>query len=163
MLTRNARETDKDIKRISLEKTYEYQFSLITRRWQSFVAYLLVNGLLLNAMSGSMNELNIEAFAISGILLANIFIRCISIMTDRATAIQLELQHSGNQLIVHIPPKSFSGPSMTTMLYCAIFILAIPWFIFLWEQSTQFESINSLAILFVLSFVTLINFTKVTW
>lgn len=135
-------------KKFILEKTIEYQFSLIARRWQYFATYLLVNGLLFNAWS----SLNIVAspiiqsadsdiftllISIANIITGAVFLQLISLSYFRINRSQERLVEAGIDIFHFNPTGVFFRKSETLMLYFAVLALSAGWFYLVYITSYE--------------------------
>ena len=135
-----------DLDRIQLEKRYEYQLSLISRRWQYLAAYIAISGFLVSSIFPKLLEAITEGakldpclywiYPLIGLINAIAFTNLVSLATVRIHQTQLDI--GKDKLILQLKGKGkFLGKSETIIIYICIYSFSIVWvalafYIFFW-------------------------------
>lgn len=137
-----------ELKTVVVDKLYEYQLSMVSRRWHGFVVLLAIYGLLLNAYGGiylstkeenafSQTELSIcISICLVGIFSSLASARIIGLMTSRIVKVQKYLLDNNIPGIVDLEKESFNKLNkpfynVTFILLFCILIISLPWYLFL--------------------------------
>ena len=140
--------TDIDpLKVMVVQKTIEYQFALVSRRWQYFATYLIVNGLLFNAYSSlkTGDSLFITLLSIGSILTALVFQQLISLATTRLEKSQISLSKFEISIVDYpLNGRPLRLRSETIMLYIALTIIPLGWFYLLFHTNLVIGAITTM-------------------
>ena len=113
-----------------IERSLAYQEGLIGRRWQGLLAYLIMNGFLLNAISGVGNEKSILLLSFVAIFLGMLLIRFVHITAVRLENIQIRLIEEYQFSLIEIPlDGKLTINSVTTIIYLTILALSFVWIV----------------------------------
>ncbi len=124
-----------------IEKLFDYQLTLVARRWQFFAVYVLINGLLYNAIGratdiGNLTIENLITFvSIMGILTAIVLLQLVSIIAKQLHKVQIRLLEEHKFTVLNIVNERFGFYSVTTLIYLSIIIMEISWFYLLFCEN----------------------------
>lgn len=124
-------EFDKEL----LTKRFDYHFNLDSRRWQYFAAFLILNGLLMNAWDKALQYSTTFAatYCSASIWAAIVFLRLISRIRHRIQANTHAINMIVKERIFGVPEQSglhLSG--ITIWLYSTIVAMSVVWLYFLY-------------------------------
>ena len=128
------------------EKIYEYQMQVINRRWQYFATYLLLLGILANAIPKEvwepviMKPDNIAKkpfmfLSMSEIILGVIFSQLISKATERIENIERFIGKKNSITNLDLNSKFIGFTSETVLLYFTLYFFSILWIYILYNCS----------------------------
>ena len=120
-----------------VEKIIEYQMGLISRRWQYFATYLVINGILFNVSElRSSGDILVILMSVTSLISAIIFLQLVSLAARRMEENQIILLDILGTSIFSLPVDGkFRFSSVTIMIYFAIIAISIGWFYLLYQAN----------------------------
>jgi hypothetical protein len=146
------------------EKIYDYQMQLINRRWQYFATYLVIIGLIANAIPKEVWQplINVDKSAVtrslilislSGIVLGIVFTQLVSKSTERIDKIEIFIGKEFSITNLPLEGKFIGFFSETVVLYFAIYFFSGVWVYVLFQYSLSFFIISCIVLVTNLFFL----------
>jgi len=124
---------------VIFEKLCDYYNELVKRRWQYFIAFILVTGLMLNVIKESNNnviEKVIEVVSFTNIIIAIVFLRLVSRIRKRIKTIGDKINDLVAKNIYETGKDNSLGLNgITIWIYLAIIVISGLWFTMLYENN----------------------------
>ena len=147
---------DSDNQPIRLEKAYDYQLQLTSRRWQYFATYLAITGYMATKVPGGLLEKIIEGKEIpflpvailpgGAVFLMLVFSQLISLATKRVYKVERLIGENNSITQLRQPGKAIV-PSETTWIYICLSIAALLWVVVSFYISKWFFGVLLLTII----------------
>ncbi|VAW31708.1 hypothetical protein MNBD_CHLOROFLEXI01-5302 [hydrothermal vent metagenome] len=140
-----------------LGKIIEYQMGLISRRWQYFATYLVINGIFFNVTElRSGRDILIILMPVTNLISAIIFLQLVSLAARRMEENQIILLDKLSTSIFSLPVDGkFRFSSVTIMIFFAIIAISIGWFYMLYRAN--------FVVGIVLTIIFLLNLGALRW
>jgi hypothetical protein len=137
------------------KELFQYHRDLVSRQWQYFATFLVVQGLLLNTKQAFENFKGTDPalLSISAILMGGVFLRWIGRIRRRTRLVAIWVNELAGEPLLEVYKKGAIGvKGITLWLYATILVFTLPWFGFLrYESQVGF---GVMVILFTINLIT---------
>ncbi|TKJ39057.1 hypothetical protein CEE37_11575 [candidate division LCP-89 bacterium B3_LCP] len=128
--------TRHEINPTRLEKLYDYQLALVSRRWQYFATYLAISGLLVSYMprllledisrGRELDNILYYIYPLIGLIIAIVFTNLVSLATERIVLTE-EIIGKGESIVQLGISSNFLGLTVTVLIYFCVYTFSIAW------------------------------------